>query len=110
MLKDVIPDMSRIALTFNPDTAPYYDVFPSFVRTGVRVEHDRSDGDSGSQCRTDRDDYRLRRSKSWQSLIAAADPFIVVQRDVIISSGTGYVRYRPKADIRLERNLSLAAT
>ena len=27
MLKDVIPDVSRIALMFNPDTAPYYDVF-----------------------------------------------------------------------------------
>ena len=27
MLKDAIPDVSRIALMFNPDTAPYYDVF-----------------------------------------------------------------------------------
>ena len=27
MLRDVIPDVSRIALMFNPDTAPYYDVF-----------------------------------------------------------------------------------
>ena len=33
MLKDAIPDVSRAALMFNPDTAPYYDVFPSFVRT-----------------------------------------------------------------------------
>ena len=64
MLKDVIPDVSRIALMFNPDTAPYYDV--SFVRSNTsQIERDRSDGDSGSQCRTDRDDYRLPRSKSW---------------------------------------------
>jgi putative ABC transport system substrate-binding protein len=33
MLKDVIPDVSRIALMFNPDTAPYYDV--SFVRSNT---------------------------------------------------------------------------
>jgi putative ABC transport system substrate-binding protein len=36
MLKDVIPDVSRIALMFNPDTAPYYDVF---LRS---FEHERS--------------------------------------------------------------------
>ena len=27
MLKDIVPDLSRVALMFNPDTAPYYDVF-----------------------------------------------------------------------------------
>jgi putative tryptophan/tyrosine transport system substrate-binding protein len=27
MLRDVIPDMSRVALMFNPETAPYYDVY-----------------------------------------------------------------------------------
>ena len=27
MLRDAIPDMSRVALMFNPETAPYYDVY-----------------------------------------------------------------------------------
>ena len=40
MLKDVIPDVSRIALMFNPDTAPYYDV--SFVRSNTSQSRTRS--------------------------------------------------------------------
>ena len=43
MLKDVSPDLSRVALMFNPDTSPYYDVYlRSFERTPRSIAVDVS--------------------------------------------------------------------
>jgi putative ABC transport system substrate-binding protein len=80
MLKDAIPDVSRVALMFNPDTAPYFGSFeresgsnaievkPTAIRSAAEIETTivNLGQNPGS------------------ALIAAADPFIVVQRDVII--------------------------
>ena len=43
LLSDVKPDLSRVALMFNPDTVPYYDAFlrsfnASPKQTSVEVE------------------------------------------------------------------------
>ena len=49
LLGDVQPDLSRVALMFNPDTAPYYDVYlrtfkalPQQTSIEVEAAHVRS--------------------------------------------------------------------
>jgi putative ABC transport system substrate-binding protein len=49
LLRDVKPNLSRVALMFNPDTAPYYDAhlrsfkaFPQATSVDVQAVHVRS--------------------------------------------------------------------
>jgi putative ABC transport system substrate-binding protein len=86
LLGDVKPNLSRVALMFNPDTAPYYDVYlRSFKalpqQTSVEVEavHVRSIGDV---------DLAVAKlgSEPGSGLIAAADPFIIFARGAIVKA------------------------
>jgi putative ABC transport system substrate-binding protein len=86
MLRDVSLNVSRVALMFNPDTAPYYDVYlrslestPQSIPVDVKATPVRDVGEVDEVIAT------LGR-ESGGGLIAPADPFIVVQRDAIISS------------------------
>jgi putative ABC transport system substrate-binding protein len=84
MLRDVIPDMSRVALMFNPETAPYYDVYlRSFEResgsNAIKVMATPVSG--AAQIETTIANLS---QNSGSALIAAADPFLFVQRDVIM--------------------------
>lgn len=84
MLRDVIPDMSRVALMFNPETAPYYDVYlRSFEResgsNAIKVMATPVSG--AAQIETTIANLS---QNSGSALIAASDPFILVQRDAII--------------------------
>jgi putative ABC transport system substrate-binding protein len=84
MLKDAITDVSRVALMFNPDTAPYYDVYlRSFEResgsNAIRVM--ATPVRSAAEVETTIINLG---QNPGSALIAAADPFIVVERDVII--------------------------
>ena len=84
MLRDVIPDMSRVALMFNPETAPYYDVYlRSFEReSGSNASKVMATPVSGAaQIETTIANLS---QNSGSALIAASDPFILVQRDAII--------------------------
>jgi putative ABC transport system substrate-binding protein len=84
MLKDAIPDVSRVALMFNPDTAPYYDVYlRSFEREpgSNAIEVMATAVRSAAEIETTIVNLA---QNPGSALIAAADPFIVVQRDVII--------------------------
>jgi len=84
MLKEAIPDVSRIALMFNPDTAPYYDVFlRSFERESGADTVEVIATAVRSPAEIERTIVNLGQNPG-SALIAAADPFIVVQRDVII--------------------------
>ena len=84
MLKDVSLDLSQVALMFNPDTAPYYDVYlrsfesePRSIPVNIKATPVRN--------MVEIEDViaRLGREPS-AGLIAPADPFVVVQRDAII--------------------------
>ena len=84
LLRDVKPDVSRLALIFNPDTAGYYDAYlRSFKalpqQTGVEVyaAHGRSDAE------VERAVAGLAREQR-AGLIVAADPFTVGMRAVIL--------------------------
>ena len=83
MLRDVIPDMSRVALLFNPEIAPYYDVYlRSFEReSGSNAIKVMATPVSGAAQKTTIANLS---QNSGSALIAASDPFIIVQRDVII--------------------------
>jgi putative ABC transport system substrate-binding protein len=83
MLGDVKPNLSRVTLMFNPDTAPYYDAYlRSFKalprQTSVEVEavHVQSVAEIETAV------GKLGR-ESVGGLIAAADPFILNMREVI---------------------------
>jgi putative ABC transport system substrate-binding protein len=86
LLRDVKPDLARLALLFNPDTAPYYNAYlrsfkaspqqpgvevnPAHVRNAAEVEQ------------TIAELARDQRS----GLIVGADPFTVATRVVILKS------------------------
>ncbi len=86
MLRDASPDLARVALMFNPDTAPYYDVYlrsfestPRSIAVDVRATPVRNVAEIEEVIAT------LGREPG-SGLIAPADPFIVVQRDAILRS------------------------
>ena len=90
LLRDVKPNLSRVVLMFNPDTAPYFDAYlRSFKalpqQTSVEVEavHVRSVGD-----------VELAVAKlgpePGSGLIAAADAFIIAVRGVILKAADQY--------------------
>jgi putative ABC transport system substrate-binding protein len=83
LLGDVKPNLSRVALMFNPDTAPYYDVYlRSFKalpqQTSIEVEAVRV----RSVAEIDLAIAKLGREPG-SALIAAADPFILAVRTAI---------------------------
>jgi len=84
MLKDAIPNVSRVALMFNQDTAPYYNVYlRSFEReSGANATEVMATAVRGA-AEIETTIVNLGQNPG-SALIAAADPFLVVQRDVII--------------------------
>ena len=80
------PDLARVALLFNPDTAPYYDSYlrsfkalPQQSRVEVDAAHVRSEAE------VERTVAGLAREQRT-GLIVAADPFTVGMRVVILKS------------------------
>ena len=86
MLKDVSSGLSRVALMFNPDTSPYYDVYlRSFERTPHSITVDVSAAPVRDEAEIERVIAKLGQEPS-SGLIAASDTFIVVHRDAILRS------------------------
>ena len=85
MLKEVAPDVQRITLMFNPQTAPYYPVFlrefganaaPLAVVLSATPVRDRAEIEAAVTAFA---------REPGGGLIAAADPFINTQRATIIA-------------------------
>jgi putative tryptophan/tyrosine transport system substrate-binding protein len=86
MLKDVSLDLSQVALMFNPDTAPYYDVYlRSFESTPRSIPVNIKATPVRNVVEIEDVIARLGREPG-AGLIAPADPFVVVERDAIIRS------------------------
>jgi putative tryptophan/tyrosine transport system substrate-binding protein len=84
MLKDVAPDISKVALMFNPDTAPYYDVYlRSFERQPRSVAVEVSAAPVRDAAQIEQVIARLAKQHG-SGLIAASDPFVVFHRDAIL--------------------------
>ena len=86
LLRDVKPDLARLALLFNPDTAPYYNAYlrsfkASPQQPGVEVNpaHVRNEAEVEQTIAELARDQR-------SGLIVGADPFIVGTRVVILKS------------------------
>jgi putative tryptophan/tyrosine transport system substrate-binding protein len=84
LLSDVKPDLSRIALMFNPDTAPYYERYPaSFKATQSAVELILT------RVRTEADvEQAIAGLTPDAGLVAAADPYIIRIRETILQKAT----------------------
>jgi len=90
MLKDVSPDLSRVALMFNPDTSPYYDVYlRSFERIPRSIAVDVSAAPIHDEAEIEQVIATLGRERG-SGLIAASDTFIVVHRDAILRSAKAH--------------------
>jgi putative ABC transport system substrate-binding protein len=79
-------DLARVALLFNPETAPYYDAYlrsfkalPQQSRVGVSAAHVRSEAE------VEQTVAGLAREQ-YTGLIVAADPFTVSMRVAILKS------------------------
>ena len=81
MLRDVSPDLSRVALMFNPDTAPYYvDYLRSFERMPWSIPVAVSAAPARDAAEIEEVIAKLGREPG-SGLIAPPDPFIVAQRE-----------------------------
>jgi putative ABC transport system substrate-binding protein len=90
LLRDVKPNLSRVALMFNPDTAPYYDVYlrsfkalPQQTSVEVQAAHVRSVAE------VDLAVAELGREPG-SGLIAASDPYILAVRGAIVKAADKY--------------------
>jgi putative ABC transport system substrate-binding protein len=86
LLVDVKPDLSRVALMYNPDTAPYYDAYlRSFKASSqqLRVEVDAAPVQSAADI--ERGVAELARDQRT-GLIVASDVYLVAMRGVILQS------------------------
>ena len=86
MLKDMSPNLSRVALMFDPDTSPYYDVFlRSFERLPRSIAVEISAAPVRTETEVEQTVARLGRERD-SGLIAGSDTFIVVHREAILRS------------------------
>jgi putative tryptophan/tyrosine transport system substrate-binding protein len=90
MLKDVSPDLSRVALMFNPETSPYYDVYLRlFERTPRSITVDVSAAPVRDEAEVEQVIAKLGQEPG-SGLIAAPDTFIIVHRDAILRSAKAH--------------------
>jgi putative ABC transport system substrate-binding protein len=86
LLKDVSPNLSRVALMFDPDTSPYYDVYlRSFERLPRPIAVEINAAPVRNETEVEQTIARLGR-ETGSGLIAAADNFIIVHRGAILRS------------------------
>jgi putative ABC transport system substrate-binding protein len=86
MLTDVAPNLRRVALMFNPITAPYYDGFlRSFKAMKQPFLAEAEAAHVGSAAEIESTIAKLGREPG-SGLIAPGDPFVVDQRSTIIKS------------------------
>jgi putative ABC transport system substrate-binding protein len=90
MLKDVSPGLSRVALMFNPETSPYYDVYLRlFERMPRSIAVDVSATPVSDEAQIEQVIAKLGQ-EAGSGLIAASDTFIIVHRDAILRSAKAH--------------------
>ena len=90
LLSDVVPNLHRVVLTFNPETAPYYDGYLRFfnaMKPPISAEVEAAH--VGSFTEIDLTIAKLG-GEPGSGLIAPADIFVVDQRDAIIKAVVKY--------------------
>jgi putative ABC transport system substrate-binding protein len=90
LLNSIKPDLSRIALMFNPDTTPYYD---SYLRSFKALPHQSSVEVYPKHVRTTRDiDTVIAKlaDEPGSGLIAPADAYVLSARTAILRAADQY--------------------
>jgi putative ABC transport system substrate-binding protein len=86
LLGDVKPDLSQIALMFNPDTTPYWDAFlRSFKASARKTSTEVKAAPVRSTAEVELAIAKLGREPG-SGLIAAPDPFIIASRGAIVKA------------------------
>ena len=84
MLKQIAPKTSRVAVMFNPDTYPYYEIHLKSFETVVRqLGLDLRAAPARSPTEIDEIIARLGK-EGGSSLLITPDPFMLVHRDLVI--------------------------
>jgi putative ABC transport system substrate-binding protein len=84
LLKDVSPNLSRVALMFDPDTSPYYDVY---LRSLERLPQPIGVDINAAPVRNDTEiEQTIAKLGTGSGLIAAPDVFIINHREAILRS------------------------
>jgi putative ABC transport system substrate-binding protein len=87
LLRDIKPNLSRVAFMFNPDTAPYYDGYlRSFKALPQRTLVEVEPVPVRSVAEVDLAVAKLGREPD-SGLIAASDPYILAVREAILKAG-----------------------
>ena len=85
LLRDVKPDLSRVALMFNPDTAPYYDRYVRSYKSSSQLSVAVDPMHVRSVAEVDLAIAELGREPRV-ALIAASDPYILTVREAILKA------------------------
>ena len=84
MLKQIAPKTSRVAVMFNPDTYPYYEIhLKSFETVARQLGLDLRAAPARSPTEIDEIIARLGK-EDGSSLLITPDPFMLVHRDLVI--------------------------
>jgi putative ABC transport system substrate-binding protein len=84
LLKDVSPNLSRVAVMFDPDTSPYYDVY---LRSLERLPRPAGVDINAAPVRNDTEiEQTIARLGTGSGLIAASDLFIINHREALLRS------------------------
>jgi putative ABC transport system substrate-binding protein len=90
MLKRIAPQSTNIAIMFNPETYPYYDIhLKSFEAVANRLSLDLSAAPVKSAAEIDKTVATLG-NQAGCALLVTPDPFTLVHRDVIIRAAAQY--------------------
>jgi putative ABC transport system substrate-binding protein len=90
MLKQIAPAIVRVAVMFNPDTYPYYDIhLQSFVTVARTISLELTGAPARSPVEIDVAIARLGQ-QTGSALLIPPDPFMIVHRGAIIRAAAQY--------------------
>ena len=90
MLKRIAPQSTSVAVMFNPETYPYYDIhLKSFEAVAKRLSLDLSAAPVKSAAEIDETVAKLS-TQTGRALLVTPDPFTLVHRDAIIRAAAQY--------------------
>jgi putative ABC transport system substrate-binding protein len=102
MLKQIAPHSVHVAVMFNPDTYPYYEIhLKSFEAVAKQLSLDLSAAPARSAAEVDDAIAKLGREPG-SALLVTPDPFMLVHRDVVIGAAA---KHRVPASYSYRQNV-----
>ncbi|SDT25920.1 ABC transporter substrate-binding protein [Bradyrhizobium canariense] len=102
MLKQIAPKSTHVAVLFNPDTYPYYEIhLKSFEAVAKQLSLDLSAAPARNATEVDNAIAKLGREPG-STLLVTPDPFMLVHRDVVIRAAA---KHRVPASYSYRQNV-----